>query len=400
MTGNLRRQHRGLALVTMLAVVVLLASAAGAESGGDGRHIVVFKPWFTDKVQQQAVIHAAGGHANRALAIVNGIAAELPPGIAKQLARRGDVERVEVDAVVHALGGKKPPKPKPPPQQPAEQLAWGVDRIDAEWAWATARGAGVRVAVIDTGIDKDHPDLAANVAGGVNFVRKGRKPANSSAWDDDNGHGTHVAGIIAAADNDIGVLGAAPEASLYAVKVLDKRGSGYVSDVIAGIEWAVANGMDVANMSLGGDGDVQSLREACDAAAEAGLLLVAAAGNDGGAVDYPAAYPSVIAVAATDAADAVPSWSSRGPEVALAAPGVDVFSTWKGGGYAVESGTSMAAPHVAGTLALALSAGVGSDLCSAADDLPPAGIDAVSGCGLVDAGETVTGVLNYGDDLP
>jgi len=384
----------GLAIVCGLA----LASAAPALGQPDnlGRHIVVFQPWFADEAKQQAAIHGAGGQSLRSLRIINGVAAALPPSVEKQLARRAEVARVDVDATVYALGGRKP-KPTPPP--PPQQLSWGVDRIDAEWAWATSRGAGVRVAVIDTGIDKDHPDLIANLAGGTNFVRKGRS-VDSNAWDDDNGHGTHVAGIIAAADNTIGVVGVAPQASLYGVKVLNKAGSGYISDIIAAIEWAVDNGMDIANMSLGSNSDVQSLHDACDTAAAAGLLLVAAAGNDGKAVDYPGAYSSVIAVAATDANDAVASWSSRGPEVYIAAPGVSITSTWKGGGYATISGTSMAAPHVAGTLALMLGAGVGDDACAGADDLPPAGPDIYSGCGLVDAGESVTGIPNYGDNLP
>jgi subtilisin len=116
-------------------------------------------------------------------------------------------------------------------------LPWGVGRIDAEWAWNSSRGSEIKVAVVDTGIDADHPDLVANLEGGVNFVSKPWwKPADPNRWDDDNGHGTHVAGIIAAADNKIGVIGVAPEASLYAVKVLDQSGSGYVSSIIAGID--------------------------------------------------------------------------------------------------------------------------------------------------------------------
>jgi len=388
------RLTQRLILVVGICLFALAAAGPGlAQSGSFTRHIVVFQPWFADAGQQQADLHAVGGQALRPLRIVNGVAADLPPGVAKQLARRAEVARVEVDAEVHALR-----KPGPAPQPP-QQLPWGVDRIDAEWAWSTTRGAGIKVAVIDTGIDQDHPDLVGNIAGGVNFVRKGRV-VDPNAWDDDNGHGTHVAGIIAAADNTIGVVGVAPSAFLYGVKVLNKAGSGYTSDIIAGIEWAVANGVDIANMSLGSNSDTQSLHDACDTAAGAGLLLVAAAGNDGKAVDYPGAYSSVIAVAATDANDAVASWSSPGPQVYIAAPGVSIKSTWKGGGYATISGTSMAAPHVAGTLALMLAAGVGPDPCFGADDLPPAGPDIYSGCGLVDAGESVTGMLNYGDDLP
>jgi len=236
-----------------------------------------------------------------------------------------------------------------------------------------------------------------NVAGGVNFVARGRK-ANSDAWADDNGHGTHVAGIIAAADNAIGVVGVAPEAELYGVKVLNSQGSGWLSDVIAGIEWCPDNRMNVVNMSLGASSGSTLLEQACRNAADAGILLVAAAGNEGAPVIYPAAYSSVIAVAATDSADRVASWSNKGPQVELSAPGVDVRSTWIGSGYATHSGTSMAAPHVAAVCALLLGR---SDplpppdprqvLQATADDLYSLGRDTTSGFGLVDAEEAVTG---------
>jgi subtilisin len=384
-------------LLSCLAAVLLVSAPVMAQSTGAERKIVVFQDWYGDAAAQAALLRAHGAQPIEALGLVKGMAAMLPPGVEKQLAARPEVRRVDVDAEVWALASVRARGGKPGGAvQPPQQLPWGVDRIDAEWAWDASRGAGVNVAVIDTGIDGSHPDLLDNVKGGVNFVRKGWRPPDPGAWADDNGHGTHVAGIIAAEDNDIGVVGVAPLASLYAVKVLNKSGSGYISDIIAGIEWAVDNGMDVANMSLGTNSDVQSFHDACDAAADAGLLLVAAAGNDGGAVDYPGAYSSVIAVAATDINDARASWSSYGPEVLLAAPGVSVLSTWKGGGYKTISGTSMAAPHVTGTLALNLSA----NLAASADDLPPAGYDYYTGYGLVDAGEAATGTPNYGNDLP
>lgn len=387
-------------------LIVASTHAAPSDPPEQGRHIVIFKSWIDDAARQERVVNAYGGAVVQHLGLVNGAAAVLPPGIEKQLARSPEVLRVEIDATVHALG--KPASPpgldnKDPdePEQPAEVLPWGVDRIDAEYAWSASTGAGVSVAVLDTGIDADHPDLQANLAGGVNFVSNPPwKAPNPTKWDDDNGHGTHCAGIIAAADNDIGVVGVAPEATLYAVKVLNKTGSGYISQIIAGLEWCVVNDIDIASMSLGTDSDVLSFHEACDAAAAAGVILVAAAGNDGADVDYPGAYPSVIAVAATNSDDAVASWSSPGTEVEIAAPGVDVYSTWNDGGYDTKSGTSMATPHVSGTLALALAADRTLDLCASADDLLPAGSDIYSGCGLVDAGEAATGVVNPGDDLP
>jgi hypothetical protein len=250
--------------------------------------------------------------------------------------------------------------------------------------------------------DKDHPDLQANIKGGFNFVSNHhRRPADPEKWDDDNGHGTHCAGIVAAVDNDIGVIGVAPEAHLYGVKVLDRTGNGYESDVIAGIEWATSQGMDVISMSLGG-GYSESMETACDNAA--GIVLVAAAGNGGDGdsttdeCSYPAAYGSVIAVGATNTDNVAPYWSNSGPYLALAAPGVDIYSTYMGGGYATMDGTSMACPHVAGTAALAIASGEGNVrqcLQDTAYDLGDGGKDNLYGYGLVDAfkaagGEDIT----------
>ncbi|MDI6889275.1 MAG: S8 family serine peptidase [Methanocellales archaeon] len=292
--------------------------------------------------------------------------------------RNPNVVYVDVDGQVKALG---------------EILPWGVDRIDAEVVHVYNEGTGVKVAIIDTGIDYTHPDLDANYKGGIDYVNDDADPM------DDNGHGTHCAGIVAAEDNDIGVVGVAPEAYLYAVKVLDSSGSGYLSDVIAGIDWSVSNGMQVISISLGTDSDYTSLHDACDNAYVAGLVLVAAAGNDGNppgrgdSVDYPGAYSSVIAVAATDDTDARARWSSTGPAVELSAPGVDILSTYPGG-YAYGSGTSMACPHVTGTVALAMISYPTYDnvqirilLQTTADDLGAAGFDTKYGYGLIDADE-------------
>jgi subtilisin len=272
-----------------------------------------------------------------------------------------------------------------------ETLPWGVDRIDAEKVHPYNKGRGVKVAIIDTGIDYTHPDIDGNYKGGYDFVNNDDDPM------DDHGHGTHCAGIVAAEDNDIGVIGVAPEAYLYGVKVLNSGGSGYVSDVIAGIQWSIANGMQVISMSLGSDSDSTSLHNACNAAYNAGVVLVAAAGNDGNRwgsgdnVDYPARYDSVIAVAATDSNDNRASWSSTGPAVELSAPGVNIYSTYRGG-YTTLSGTSMACPHVTGTAALVWYAypnytntQVRQRLQGTAEDLGTTGRDTWYGYGLVDA---------------
>jgi len=374
-------------MIMVISVTVVLAGSAADNDTKTKEPIIIgFKstPGHADK----AMVRGHGGDIKYSYTIINAIAAKLPEPAIENIQRNPRVTYVEMDVEVHTL---------------EDTLPWGVDRIDAELVWSGAEdgcdvtpgrnaGAGAIVAIIDTGLDKDHPDLAANIAGGRNFV--GGFRVDPDAWDDDNGHGTHCGGIVAAVDNEEGVIGVAPEASLYGVKVLDRRGSGYVTDIIVGIEWAVENGADIISMSLGTTLDVQSLHEACDAAwnIDNGVLLVAAAGNEGGSpVIYPAAYSSVIAVSATDSADNLASFSSTGPEVELAAPGLNIYSTYKKGGYATKSGTSMACPHVTGTAALVIASGVSGaaavrqQLTSTAEDIGAA--DSWYGYGLVDADE-------------
>ena len=240
------------------------------------------------------------------------------------------------------------------PAAKGPEIPWGVQRVGAPQAWARTQGEGAEVAVIDTGIDAAHPDLAGQVAGGVNIT----DPQHPDAWADDEGHGTHVAGTIAGKGANGGLAGVAPRAKLYAVKVLDKDGNGNYSDVIAGIQWAMDHGIKIANMSLGADEGSEPLHRAVQAALAKGMLIVAAAGNTGGSVGYPGAYPETVAVAAADSSDHVAPFSSRGPEVTYIAPGVDILSTKMGGGTLTLSGTSMASPHVAGMAALAYAAGV------------------------------------------
>ena len=378
--------------VVSLGIVGFCATAYG---GGKKRYLVTVRGKLGNAVEK------AGGKVLHKYHVVRGLSVEVPEAAVGALKRNANVVSVRPDVVVQVvLSAKKPSKPPKGgggKKQTAEVLEWNVDHIDAELAWASTTGAGVNVAVIDTGIDDDHPDLAGNIGGGVNFVVKGRK-LDPTKWADDNGHGTHVAGIIAAVDNEIGVIGVAPEATVHAVKVLDGRGNGWLSDVVAGIEWSIDNNMAVINMSLGASEGDPLLSAACESASDAGILVVAAAGNDGGAVLYPARYDSVIAVGATDADDNVPSWSNQGEEVELVAPGVNVRSTWKGGGYKTESGTSMATPHVAGVCALmlgldplAIPDDPRTQLENSANDLDPVGRDETSGFGVVDAEKAVTG---------
>jgi subtilisin family serine protease len=322
-----------------LSGMVFISQAQGESKA---RKIVVFKEGI-DEATKEDLINRAGGEKIKDLKIIRGKAVWLTPQAEKNLAKRAEVLRIDPDVEVYALENVKIKGVKP---QPAQTLTWNIDRVDAEISWGISTGDPVKVGVIDTGIDLNHPDLKANIKGGYNAIN----PLKS--YNDDNGHGTHVAGIIAALNNNIGVVGVGPKIDLYAIKVLNASGSGYLSDVIEGLDWAVANGMQVVNMSLGTSQDVQSFHDAILNAYNAGVVIVAAAGNSGGAVSYPAAYPEVIAVSATDQNNQIASWSSRGPAVDLAAPGVSIYSTYKGKSYSTLSGTSMAAPHVTGAAAL------------------------------------------------
>ena len=418
---------RGLAILFVFGLLAILfgtLTSGSRAANPPQRLIITFEQ--TVAVNDRAAVEAIGARVIKKLPLVNGLVVLVPdPAIAPLLKTLKGVKRVELDAKVFALkppGGcdpwpdcNKKDNPEEPEEPPVQTLEWGVDRIDAELVWGVSRGTGVNVAIIDSGIDMDHPDLIANLQGGINFTPKGAawNPADPTKWDDDNGHGTHVAGIVAAVDNDIGVIGVAPEAHLWAVKVLDRKGGGYVSDVIAGIKWSKDNGMQVINMSLGTSSDIQSLHDAVDAAYDAGIVIVAAAGNSGDGdgttneIIYPAKYSSVIAVAATRSDDSTPYWSSEGEEVEIAAPGASIRSTVKGGAYSTKSGTSMASPHTAGTVALLLNmtipasydtnvvngmwdpAEIRAVLIQTADDLGASGFDNFYGWGLVDAEEAV-----------
>ena len=352
------------------------------------RKIVVFQENFKNEPAQDELISRTGGVKVKSLPLINAEVFLANPASIKALSLSEKVKRIDDDVQVFALG-------KPTYTQPPQLLPWGVDRVDAELAFGTNPGTAVKIGIVDTGIDLTHPDVASNIKGGVNTINP-LKSAN-----DDNGHGTHVAGIAGALNNTIGVVGVGPEIHLYAIKVLDRQGSGFLSDVIEGLGWAVANNMQVINMSLGTSSNIQSFHDAVVAVRNAGIVQAAAAGNSGGAVSFPAAYSEVIAVSATDQTNTIASFSSRGPEVDLASPGVSIPSTYKGGKYATLSGTSMATPHVAGAAALVLKTLVGiydangngvwdpaevqTKLEAGATDLGAAGKDNLYGAGLLNA---------------
>lgn len=243
---------------------------------------------------------------------------------------------------------------------------WGMFKIQAAnassaSAWDVTTGSpGVKIAILDTGIDQNHPDISNKIVANQNFT-------TSSTVDDFFGHGTHTAGIAAAVTNNSnGVAGVGYNSSLMNVKVLDDTGSGYYSWVANGITWATDNGAKVISMSLGGSSGSQVLQDAVNYAVANGVVVVAAAGNNGNSArSYPAYYSGAIAVAATDSNDNRASWSSYGSWVDVAAPGVDIYSTLPthsnqmgGVNYGSLSGTSMATPHVAGLAALVWASGI------------------------------------------
>ncbi len=226
---------------------------------------------------------------------------------------------------------------------------WGPQKVQAPEAWDVTRGSSsTRIAIVDTGVQYDHPDLAGKVVRGYDFVDDDSDPY------DGNGHGTHCAGIAAAVtDNGRGIAGMAPNATIYAVRVLDDNGSGTLDDVANGIIHAADNGADVISLSLGAPVGATTLRNAVDYAWNSGSVVVAAAGNSGTSLpSYPAYYDNAIAVTATDSNDNKASFSNYGSWVDVAAPGVDIYSTYTGSSYRSLSGTSMATPHVAGLAGL------------------------------------------------
>jgi len=351
-------------------VLAIVSTAVTADAKVvPGQYIVV----LSDDANPAGLAKAHGLTARNVYTkVFKGFAAAIPAQAIKGLQHNPHVLWIEPDREVHAI---------------AQTLPTGIDRIDAELAFPGVP-VDADVAVIDTGIDLDHPDL--NVVGGVDCRRLDKKTGQCKVGgDDDEGHGSHVSGTIGAYDNGIGVVGVAPGVRLHAVKVLDRKGSGWLSWIIQGIDWVTQNAdvIDVANMSLGGGGFDDSDGLDCSysndaehlaicAAVNAGVTFVVAAGNemDDAANHTPAAFDEVITVSALadfdgapggtgsgyyafsscteDVDDSFACFSNYGHDVDIMAPGVGIYSTYQNGGYASSSGTSMACPHVAGAAAL------------------------------------------------
>jgi thermitase len=371
------------------AITAALAAAAPAASA-DSTVIVKLGAHASKRRLAQAGV-------GRTIAPIAGTGARLmrvsgdPAAVAARLSHTRGVRWAEPNLTVHALGA---------PNDAQWRALYGVQRVGAPAFWDThGLGAfpatgGVPVGIVDTGIDAGHEDLAGKVAA-CGAAANGRVADGECA--DSEGHGTHVAGTIAAsANNRVGVAGVAFSSPLVICRALGgPDGSGTVADVAACIRWTHDHGAKVISMSLGGQSS-HTLAEAAKSAyargGRNGSLLVAAAGNDGdGTIEYPAGLDQVVSVGAIDAADAVAPFSNENADVELAAPGVDILSTKLGGGYIRYSGTSMATPHVAGAAALlwgqaptATPASVRRRLDAAVDDLGAPGRDSAFGYGVVD----------------
>ena len=233
----------------------------------------------------------------------------------------------------------------------------GVNMINAQFMWSKGiTGKDVKIAVIDSGCAMDHKDLQARIIGGRNFTTEDNK--NIDKYQDYNGHGTHVCGIIAASNNNYGVIGVAPDAKLMILKALDKSGSGSMKDIIAAINFAISQRVDIISMSLGTSEDIPQLHQAIKKAVDSNILVVCAAGNEGDSrattdeISYPSGYNEVISVGAVDYSKSAARFSNSNKEVDLVVPGVNIISTYLNGKYETLSGTSMATPHVTGALAL------------------------------------------------
>jgi len=236
-------------------------------------------------------------------------------------------------------------------QEAKQNIGWAISAFNLPKAWEKTKGENVTIAVLDTGCDLDHPDLAENLLTGKNMIKPNLSPH------DDNGHGTHVTGILVANDNEIGMVGVCPKAKVIPIKVLDKNGNGDMSNVAAGINWAVEQGCDLIAMSLGAPFKVQQVRKAIQNAEAAGVITFCAAGNAGNTQElyYPANYPETIAIGAIDKNFNRANFSNTGQNLDFMAPGVDIFSTVPDNWYATLSGTSMACPFAVGVAALLLS---------------------------------------------
>jgi Subtilisin-like serine proteases len=376
------RKYISVLLVTLLLTVLcgVTVFASTSSESDTKRYIIKFKTSSTDRSQ---LVSKYNGRFRREFKHFNAATAEMTSQNIAKLKKDSTVDYVEEDNVVKISS--------------TSMTNWGVSDIKAPASWESGlTGKGVKIAIIDSGV-ASHSDLV--VAGGTNVING----SSTTSYVDDNGHGTHVAGVIAAQGLNGGVKGVAPDASIYAVKALNSDGEGYTSDIISGIDWAIEHNIDIISMSLGTSESSASLKNAIDTAYSDGLLIVAAAGNDGNTrgtgtnIEYPANYSSVIAVGAVDSSNTRAYFSSTGSKLEVSAPGVDILSTYLNDGYEQMSGTSMATPFVAADLALLkqqypsyTNVQLRQLLASNVVDLGTSGRDSLYGYGLITAPSTTT----------
>ncbi|KKS14188.1 MAG: Subtilisin [Parcubacteria group bacterium GW2011_GWB1_41_6] len=396
------------ALLAIAPIGLISPLTPQLQATGNNNRVDVFVSFDrTPGPADAALIGAFGGRVAYVYSITPAIAANIPESAINGLLRNPHITAVELDSEVYALDAEL-------------DDSWGVKRIGAGTVHNNGnKGLGVKIGIIDSGINYNHPDLDGVYAGGYDFVQNDSEPM------DVYGHGTHVAGTACAEDNDFGVVGVAPSCALYSLRVLNNDGVGSWSATIAAMDWAVKNNLQVVNLSLGSSRNPgTAVKTAFDNAEKAGVVIAAAAGNSGNNagkgnnIIYPAKYASVIAVGATDSTDKRASFSSTGSELEIMAPGVSVLSTWNDDTsylnpqpiclngvcyYKYGSGTSMASPHVAGVAALVIASGTVTDtnsngrindevrakLDSTATDLGTTGKDTQYGYGLVNAASAV-----------
>lgn len=321
-----------LGLFLTLFTLLGMYKNANAEIIKKADYLILFK----NEIDEKFIIVENGGTIKETFPNISAVKAEFAYNPNVILENNKKIKRVEQDRVVKAQDSH---------QNKISNLKFPVKNQEKK---TELTGKGVSVAILDTGIDKDHKAL--RIKDGISFIE------NNVDFDDDNGHGTHLAGIIAAQYNNRGVAGIAPDVDLYAVKVLDSESNGKYSTVIRGIDWAIEHKIKIVLMSLGGTKKSTFFEDAMTKAYQKGVLLVSSAGNkryiDDDTITYPAKFDSVIAVGALDKNDSRGFLSSKGAKLELMAPGTDILSTWNNGDYESDSGTSMAAAHVVGVSAL------------------------------------------------
>lgn len=323
----------------------LLLNQLLSTPGAQNRHIIRFRnrKSFLQTLRQLQRTRLSNPTSILPLKMINALSCTLQSH--RKLASFPFVSSVELDTKmnVHHISSHTLSTPSHPVLIP-----WGIRRIKVHQAWKHSKGNQVGVGVIDTGIDYSHPDLRTSIGKGINLVYYGLPPY------DDNGHGTHIAGTIAAAGK--GMMGVAPQAIIHPIKAFDRDGSALVSDIIYGMDWCVRNRIPIINMSFGMKKYSEALEDAVKAAYRSGTIIVASSGNDGrlSHVDFPARFEQSISVGATDEQKKIAPFSNRGEKIDIYAPGNHILSTWLSGKYNKLSGTSMATSHVSGVIALML----------------------------------------------